>query len=143
MLESLSYKTEDKVNLVLMDRLYSQRGLWIQSHGCQLKVGLTDKLARELGEVSSVSLPSIGGNARQGTKTVKVSTHGEIREFESPLSGRVREVNPKLDQQPELLVQDPFGEGWLFEVDPFDWESDKDALLSPLEFYELQTEDEA
>ena len=143
MLESLSYKTEDKVNLVLMDRLYSQRGLWIQSHGCKLKVGLTDKLAGELGEVSSVSLPSIGSSAHQSTPIVKVSTQGEIREFESPLSGRVRDVNPKLAQQPELLVQDPFGEGWLFEVDPFDWESDKDALLSPLEFYELQTEDEA
>lgn len=142
MIENLTYKKEEKMNLVLMDRLYSQSGLWVQSHGCRLKVGLTDGLANELGLVYSVALPEVGSNAHAGDKSVKVAMPSETIEFESPLAGRVRAVNLSLDKQPELLVQDPYGEGWLFEVDPFNWDGDKNALLSPMEFYELQTEDE-
>lgn len=142
MIENLTYKKEENTYLVLMDRLYSQSGLWVQSHGCRLKVGLTDGLANELGLVYSVALPEVGSNAHAGDKSVKVATQTETKEVESPLAGRVRAVNLNLDKQPELLVQDPYGEGWLFEVDPFNWEDDKTTLLSPLEFFELQTEDE-
>lgn len=143
MLEYLIYKIEEKDNFVYMDRLYCQSGLWVQSHGCRLRVGLTDRLANVLGAVSSISLPQVGSNSRVGDKSVKVIAQSKTTEIEIPLAGRIRAVNLRLEQQPELLIQDPFGEGWLFEVDPFNWEDDKNTLLSPMEFYELQTEKEA
>jgi glycine cleavage system H lipoate-binding protein len=59
MIENFSYKNEENSYLVLTDRLYSQSGLWVQSHGCRLRVGLNDRLVSEFGLLCTVALPAL------------------------------------------------------------------------------------
>jgi glycine cleavage system H protein len=64
----------------------------------------------------------------------------------SPVGGTVAEVNPALQLSPEVINQDPYGEGWLAVIQPADWPKDRDTLLDPQAYFELmkdQAEEEA
>ena len=55
--------------------------------------------------------------------------------FSSPLTGTVVEVNPAMDEAPEVINEDPYGEGWLLVIEPEDWESDKQRLFDPGQYF--------
>lgn len=141
-MEPLTYTQNNALYYVLPDRLYSENGMWVQSHGCRLRIGLTDRLAANLRHLISVSLPAVGSNVHQGSLSIHFLCSHDALRFNSPLSGRVREMNQIAIERPDLLLHNPFSDGWLFEVDPFDWEEDKSQLLTPIEFYGHQTEDQ-
>lgn len=142
MIESLTYQIDNISYHVPTDRLYSVGGAWVQSKGCRLRVGLTEEAAAKLADIKALALPEVGSNAYVGNKLVQITTADGQIEVENPLMGRIRAVNTALLNNLSVIKTDPYGEGWFYEADPFNWEEDKSALLSPMDYNYLRTEND-
>ena len=122
--------THDKfVFRVRKDYLYHPEECWAKEEKGLIIVGVTDFLQRTVGDVAFLELPAAGGELTRdggaGTmETIKTSVM-----IISPVGGTIREVNGGLDENPQLINTDSYGDGWLFKVAPGDWEGDKKFLL--------------
>ncbi len=87
-----------------------------------------------------------GTALRVGDEVGTVETIKVNISLTSPINGTVFEVNPAMETAPEAINQDPYGEGWLAEIEPTDWKTDRAALLDPQTYFTLmkgQAEEEA
>ncbi|MCD2204298.1 glycine cleavage system protein GcvH [Halobacterium sp. KA-6] len=98
------------------------------------RVGISDFAQDELGDVVFVELPAVGDDLQQEAELGVVESIKAVSDIYAPVSGEVTDVNDALEDQPELVNDDPFGDGWLVELD-FD-ESDLDELLDADEYAE-------
>ena len=98
------------------------------------RVGISDFAQDELGDVVFVELPAVGDDLQQEDELGVVESIKAVSDIYAPVSGEVTDVNDTLEDQPELVNEDPFGDGWLVELD-FD-ESDLDDLLDADEYAE-------
>lgn len=98
------------------------------------RVGISDFAQDELGDVVFVELPAVGDDLQQEDELGVVESIKAVSDIYAPVSGEVTAVNDALKDQPELVNDDPFGDGWLVELD-FD-ESDLDELLDADEYAE-------
>lgn len=94
------------------------------------RVGITDFAQDELGDVVFVELPDEGEELAAGEEFGVVESIKAVSDLYAPVSGEVVAVNEALFDEPELVNEDPFGDGWMLEVDPSD-ESELEDLLSP------------
>ncbi|NMB05524.1 MAG: glycine cleavage system protein GcvH [Bacteroidales bacterium] len=95
---------------------YSSDHEWVRVEGNEAFVGITDFAQDELGEIVYVDVPSEGENLSQGEVFGSIEAVKTVSDLMMPLSGEVLEVNAKLDNAPELVNSDPFGEGWIIRV---------------------------
>ena len=95
---------------------YSSDHEWVRVEGNEAFVGITDFAQDELGEIVYVDVPSEGENLSQGEVFGSIEAVKSVSDLMMPLSGEVLEVNAKLDNAPELVNSDPFGEGWIIRV---------------------------
>ena len=95
---------------------YSSDHEWVRVEGNEAFVGITDFAQDELGEIVYVDVPSEGENLSQGEVFGSIEAVKTVSDLMMPLSGEVLEVNDKLDNAPELVNSDPFGEGWIIRV---------------------------
>jgi glycine cleavage system H protein len=113
------------------DLRYSPEHQWIKLEDDGLgRVGITAYAEDELGEIVYVSLPKAGATVPFGDKLGEVESIKVASEFYSPASGEVVEVNKAVDETPELVNKDPYGEGWLVLLrlsDPADLDKLLDA----------------
>jgi glycine cleavage system H protein len=107
---------------------YSKEHEWLAVDGDRARVGITDYAQDALGDVVYVQLPDTGLLVVAGASCAEVESTKSVSEVYSPLSGTVVEVNGALDATPELLNQDPYGEGWIFVVQMSD-PAELDALM--------------
>lgn len=111
------------------DLSYTAEHEWVALEGDVATIGITDYAQGELGDVVFVELPN------QGDKTVQMEPFGTIEavkavsELYAPLSGEVVEVNTKLEEQPELINNSPYEEGWIIKIKIKD-DSEMQKLLS-------------
>jgi glycine cleavage system H protein len=84
------------------------------------RVGITEFAQEELGDVVFVELPSVGDELTAGESFGVVESIKAVSDIYAPVSGEVTDVNEDLVDRPELINEDPFGDGWLLEVDPAD-----------------------
>ncbi|MFB6121153.1 MAG: glycine cleavage system protein GcvH [Halobacteriaceae archaeon] len=117
------------------DRRYRESHEWVRP--ADGRVGISDFAQDELGDVVFVELPGEGDHVERGDTFGVVESIKAVSDLYAPVSGEVVAVNDALEQAPELVNEDPYGEGWLLEVE-FD-EADLDALLTP-EAYRDQIE---
>ncbi|WP_338738891.1 glycine cleavage system protein GcvH [Haloplanus salilacus] len=117
------------------DRRYLESHEWTTTDGDRVRVGITDFAQDELGDVVFVELPEVGEDVTKGAEFGVVESIKAVSDLVSPLSGTVVDVNEDLIDAPELVNEDPYGEGWMFEVEPSS-ESEFDALLSADEYRE-------
>jgi len=89
---------------------------WIKVEGNRATVGITEKAARELGEVVYVELPQVGKEVRAGAPVVILESTKAATDIYSPVSGEIVEVNQKLVDFIEPINQSPEQEGWLFKI---------------------------
>ncbi|MFO8020310.1 MAG: glycine cleavage system protein H [Promethearchaeia archaeon] len=112
------------------------------------KVGLTAYAADSLGEISFVDLDAIRGEDLSQVEMdgdepssapidAMVESNKAVGDIFSPLSGNVTAINDELLDFPEKVNDDPYGEGWLFELDPSDFDGEKGELLSADEYAEF------
>jgi glycine cleavage system H protein len=111
------------------DRRYTREHEWARLGDGEAMVGITDFAQEQLGDLVYFDLPEPGAQVRQHAKLGEVESVKAVSEIYAPLSGEVIEVNQKAMDSPELVNQDPYGEGWLLKVRPAD-ASEMDSLLS-------------
>ena len=102
------------------DRRYTAEHEWaILSEG-RVTVGITDYAQDQLGDVVYVGLPEPGTEVHAGEALGEVESTKSVSDIYSPVSGRVLERNAEVEQHPELINSDPYGDGWLVIIEPSD-----------------------
>jgi glycine cleavage system H protein len=115
------------------DLRYVESHEWTRPGDGPVRVGVSDFAQDELGDVVFVELPEEGEAVTRGEAFGVVESIKAVSDIYAPVSGEVVAVNEALFDRPELLNDDPYGEGWLVEVDPSD-EAEFDELLTAAEY---------
>lgn len=113
------------------DRLYSEEHEWAKDNeDGTITMGITDYAQEMLTDIVYVELPEIGKKVQQMEPVAVVESVKSVSDVYSPVSGEVVEVNELLEDQPELINQDAFGEGWIARIqmdDPAELDNLMDA----------------
>ncbi len=107
---------------------YSTDHEWVLVQADRAKVGITDYAQDALGDVVFVELPEVGAEVTVGASFGEIESTKSVSDVYAPLSGKVVEVNTDLDDGPERLNEDPYGEGWICVVEITD-AAQVDSLL--------------
>ncbi|MBF6210356.1 glycine cleavage system protein GcvH [Nocardia puris] len=100
---------------------YTEEHEWVNRIGPnRVRVGITDYAQTQLGDVVFVQLPDVDREATAGESIAEVESTKSVSDIYAPLAAKVVAVNGELDAQPELLNSDPYGDGWLFELEVAD-----------------------
>jgi glycine cleavage system H protein len=101
------------------DLKYTAEHEWVRvnADGRTIRVGITDYAQSALGDVVYVSLPALGASVDGGAAFGEVESTKSVSDLYAPVGGTVSARNDALDQQPELINSDPYGEGWIVEID--------------------------
>ena len=115
---------------------YTSDHEWVMIESDRAKVGITDYAQDALGDVVFVDIPEVGKRVTVGETVTEVESTKSVSDIYAPLEGEIIEINQELDDSPELLNEDPYGEGWIFILELNDAAS-IDNLLSAKEYREL------
>jgi glycine cleavage system H protein len=105
------------------DLKYTSEHEWVRRPGAaegSVRVGITDYAQDALGDIVYVSLPEVGTDINDGSAVGELESTKSVSDVYAPVSGEVVARNEALDATPELVNNDPYGGGWLFEVVPSD-----------------------
>lgn len=102
------------------DVRYTKEHEWARLEGGRVRIGITDFAQDALGDVVYVDLPETGVALRADEPFGEVESTKSVSDVFSPVSGTIVEKNPLIDDAPELVNQQPYGDGWLVVVDPVD-----------------------
>lgn len=129
--------TVDKFTFkVATDRLYTDSHLWVKREEGLARTGLSDYLQQTSGDVAFAEVKPEGTQLAAGDDLASIETIKVNLALPSPVSGVIREVNRLLEEAPELVNQNPYGEGWLALVEATDWQADKANLLDPQTYFQ-------
>ena len=95
---------------------YTSEHEWIRVEGDEAFVGITDYAQSELGEIVFIDVPTVGETVGQGEVFGSVEAVKTVSDLNMPVTGEVLELNEELDAAPELVNNDPYGEGWMVKI---------------------------
>ena len=98
------------------DIRYTAEHEWIRVEGEEAYVGITDYAQSELGEIVFVDVPTIGEEVAQGEVFGSIEAVKTVSDLNIPVTGEVLAINEELDALPELVNNDPYGEGWIIKI---------------------------
>jgi glycine cleavage system H protein len=98
------------------DLKYGRTHEWARVEGDTIVVGITHYAQDQLGEVVYVEVPDVGFDATAAKELGTLESVKAVSEFNSPVTGEVVEVNERLEDEPNLVNEDPYGEGWLAKI---------------------------
>ena len=110
------------------DLKYTETHEWLKMKGDIVQVGITDHAQSELTDIVFVELPGIGKEIKKGEELCVVESVKSVSELYSPVSGKITNVNKKLEDAPEIINESPYDEGWLVEIEVND-KSEIDSIL--------------
>ena len=96
---------------------YSKDHEWVEGSGARVKIGITDYAQGALGDIVYVQLPKVGDTVTEGVVCGEIESTKSVSELFSPVSGKVVAINDALDSAPETLNSDPYGAGWIAEIE--------------------------
>jgi glycine cleavage system H protein len=99
---------------------YSQDHEWVKMENNNYVIGITDFAQHELGDVVFVELPNVGDTVKGGTSFASIESVKAVSDCIAPMDGKVVRINEKLLDNPELINQDAFGDGWMIEIESKD-----------------------
>jgi glycine cleavage system H protein len=102
------------------DLRYTKEHEWARAEGNRVRVGITDFAQDALGDVVYVDLPDVGASVQADQPLGEVESTKSVSDVYSPVTGTVVEKNPLIDEQPELVNEQPYGEGWLVVIEVAD-----------------------
>lgn len=108
--------------------LYTNDHEWIRFDGDDAYVGITDYAQSELGEIVFVDVPTVNEELNQFETFGSIEAVKTVADLNLPMSGTILEFNEKLDSNPELVNNDPFGEGWIVKISPTNPDEAKNLL---------------
>lgn len=108
---------------------YTKDHEWIRLEGDVAYIGITEFAQRELGDIVYIDINTVGQEVSQNDVFGTVEAVKTVSDLFMPVTGTIEEVNSQLDASPELVNQDPYGEGWMVKVS-LSSVSDLDSLLS-------------
>jgi glycine cleavage system H protein len=112
---------------------YSKDHEWVRVEGDTAVVGITDHAQDQLGDVVYVELPKSGEEFAAHESFGSVESVKAVSEIFTPISGKVTEVNESLNDEPEKVNQDPYGEGWMIKI-KMSSSGEVDSLLTAAEY---------
>ncbi len=95
---------------------YTKNHIWVYIEGEKATAGITDYAQQELGDIVFVELPEIGREAKMDEPVGTIESVKSVSDIEAPLTGKIEEVNKKLEDSPEIINKDPYGEGWILKM---------------------------
>ncbi len=117
--------------------VYTREHEWAREEdGGRIRVGITDFAQDALGDVVYVDLPETGTDVRAGEPFGEVESTKSVSDVYSPVNGTVAERNAALEDAPEMVNEDPYGEGWMIEIEATD-PSELEGLLSASDYREF------
>ncbi len=119
--------------IVLKDRKYTETDEWAKLEGEIVVVGVTDYAQKKLKDIVGVVFEEPGKKVNKGDIVAELESIKSRGEIYAPVSGEIIEVNTRLEEEPDLVNSDPYGEGWLVKIKPDD-PSEVEKLLTPEEY---------
>lgn len=118
---------------------YTRSHEWVRTEGDTATIGITDHAQDELGDIVFVELPEEGTTFDAGDSFGTVESVKAVSDLYTPVGGEVVEVNEALNDQPEKINEDPYGEGWIIKLRA----SDEGDLLSASDYEQFLEEEES
>ena len=109
---------------------YTKEHEWVSISDETATVGITDYAQKALHEIVYAELPEVGEEVKKGDVLGAVESVKAVSDVYAPVSGKVIEVNEKLTESPELLNNDPYGEGWMAKLKATNLEGELKTLMS-------------
>ena len=113
---------------------YTKDHEWVQVSGSVARIGITDFAQDALGDIVFVQMPEVGSVVAAHDSFSEIESTKSVNDVYAPVSGTVSRVNDALAATPELLNSDPYGEGWICEIE---MSGDAADLLSPADYQAL------
>jgi glycine cleavage system H protein len=118
---------------------YTKSHEWVRTEGDTATIGITDHAQDELGDVVFVELPEVGASFDAGDSFGTLESVKAVSDLYTPVGGEVVEVNEALNDSPEKINEDPYGDGWIVKLSV----SDKGDLLSASDYEHFLEEENA
>ncbi len=115
---------------------YTKEHEWVRVEGDVVYIGITDYAQDQLGDIVFIDIPTLDEELEAGDIFGTIEVVKTVSDLFIPISGTVIEVNETLEDEPELVNEDPYGKGWIIKVEPSNQE-DFDSLLSAAEYKEI------
>ena len=115
---------------------YTRQHEWVLIDGESARIGITDLAQDALGNIVHVQLPAVGQSVQSGASAVEVESSKSVSDIYSPVSGSVVLVNESLATEPGLVNSDPYGSGWLYEVQ-MSYDETLEGLLTASEYRKI------
>ncbi|MDP9128976.1 MAG: glycine cleavage system protein GcvH [Candidatus Binatota bacterium] len=120
----------------------SKQHVWVGVEDRHVHLGLTNYIQGALGSVLSVELPDIGDSIEEGEIFAEIESASTVHELVSPVTGTVMAVNSTLEDNPAVINEDPYSEGWLIEV-RLKNDQELDSLMDMDEYYHFVFKDKS
>ncbi|NMA74844.1 MAG: glycine cleavage system protein GcvH [Bacteroidales bacterium] len=115
---------------------YTKEHEWVRVEDDFVYIGITDYAQDQLGDIVFIDIPTLDETLESGEVFGTIEVVKTVSDLFLPISGTIIEVNETLEEQPELVNEDPYGEGWIIKVEPAD-DADFDALLTASAYKEI------
>ena len=115
---------------------YTKEHEWVKIDGDLLIVGITDHAQSELGDIIFIEFPDLSQMISKDDSFGTIEAVKTVADLFAPVSGKIIEINQDIEDNPELVNSDPYGEGWIVKITDFD-KSQLDALLDSNNYEEI------
>jgi glycine cleavage system H protein len=136
MTKYLEYSLDKFIFKVATDRVYHTAGVWAKEYDGLIRLGLSDFLQQRSGDVAFVTVIEAGSNLSVGDDFADIETIKVDISLPKPVDGTLDSVNQSLELEPEIINEDPYGNGWLAAINATDWPRDRAKLMDPQAFFE-------
>jgi len=109
---------------------YSKEWTWVKIENGKARIGITDYAQKQLREVVFAELPEVGDEIVKGEPFGTVESVKSVSDLVAPINGKIEEVNEEVVDNPQIINEDPYGEGWLILVSPSNLDEDLKTLMS-------------
>jgi glycine cleavage system H protein len=111
------------------DLRYTSDHEWVRTTGTAWRVGITQFAVTQLGDITIIELPKVGTELTKGDSFGTIESVKSVSELFAPVSGRITAVNAALNDSPELVNEQPYGDGWMVEIEPTE-KAELDELMT-------------
>ena len=115
---------------------YTKEHEWVNLKDNKAVIGITDYAQGQLGDVIFIEFPKVGQEINAGDVFGEVEAVKTVSELYAPISGTIIELNEELENSPDLVNNDPYGDGWIIKISPNN-PDERDELMNFLSYEEL------